>query len=126
MAGDDFHEKPFDEGTLTKLDIFQLYTREWLPVFLSSELKHPKEVHLFDFFSGPGTDGNGVLGSPLRTLEVLREYSTNPVLRAWNKVSITAHFSDATLWKTTKLKSLVESETWRVPGVVGWTRFLNQ
>jgi hypothetical protein len=35
MATGGFHEKPFDEGTLTKLEIFQLYTREWLPVFLS-------------------------------------------------------------------------------------------
>jgi hypothetical protein len=35
MPADDFHGKPFDEGTLTKLQIFELYTRGWLPVFLS-------------------------------------------------------------------------------------------
>ncbi len=35
MSPDDFHDKPFDEGTLTKLHIFELYAREWFPVFLS-------------------------------------------------------------------------------------------
>ncbi|MFA6961741.1 MAG: three-Cys-motif partner protein TcmP [Opitutaceae bacterium] len=116
MATEDFHKEPFDEGTLTKLEIFQLYTREWLPVFLSREVDYVRAVHLFDFFSGPGTDANGVLGSPLRTLSVLREYSTKPNLHAWGKIPITAHFSDATLWKAKKLKALVESDAWRVSG----------
>src|SRR5262245_30873128 len=34
MPSGKFHKKPFDEGTLTKLSLFELYTREWLPVFL--------------------------------------------------------------------------------------------
>ena len=116
-TGDDFHEKPFDEGTLTKLDIFQLYTREWLPVFLSREDDHLRSVHLFDFFSGPGADAEGRPGSPLRTLQVLREYSPQPNLHGWGKVAISAHFSDATLWKTEQLKKRIESDPWRVPGV---------
>ena len=73
MSASGFHDEAFDEGTLTKLEIFQLYTREWLPVFLSREVDYVREVHLFDFFAGPGTDGVGVPGSPLRTLTVLRE-----------------------------------------------------
>ncbi len=117
MSGNHFHEKAFDEGTLTKLEIFQLYTREWLPVFLSREPDRLQSVHLFDFFSGPGTDANGELGSPLRTLSVLREYSQNPILRAWGKVKIVAHFSDTTLWKAKQLKETVESQEWTVPGV---------
>jgi three-Cys-motif partner protein len=117
MASDDFHEKPFDEATLTKLEIFQLYTREWLPVFLSREVDYVREVHLFDFFAGPGTDAAGVLGSPLRTLSVLREYSRQPNLHAWGKIPVVAHFSDATLWKAKKLKGLVESGAWHIPGV---------
>ncbi|HEX2852986.1 MAG TPA: three-Cys-motif partner protein TcmP [Opitutaceae bacterium] len=117
MASDHFHNEPFDEGTLTKLDIFQLYTREWLPVFLSREVDYLREVHLFDFFAGPGTDANGEPGSPLRTLAALREYSTHPNLHAWGKVPVTAHFSESTLWKAKKLKAIVESEKWRIPGV---------
>jgi len=58
-----------------------------------------------------------VPGSPLRTLSVLREYSANSSLQAWGKVTITTHFSDATLWKANALKNLVESSDWHVPGV---------
>ena len=29
-----FHEKPFDDETLTKLHIFENYTKEWLPADL--------------------------------------------------------------------------------------------
>lgn len=121
MAADDFHKEPFDEGTLTKLDIFQLYTREWLPVFLSREVDYIRGVHLFDFFSGPGSDAEGALGSPLRTLSVLREYSVLPNLHAWGKVPVEAHFSDATLWKAKSLKTLVESKAWKIPGVASHT-----
>jgi three-Cys-motif partner protein len=117
MASDDFHEKSFDEATLTKLEIFQLYTREWLPVFLAREVDYVREVHLFDFFAGPGTDGAGALGSPLRTLSVLKEYSRQPNLQAWGKTPIVVHFSDATLWKAKALKSLVESDAWRIAGI---------
>ncbi len=117
MSSEDFHEKPFDEGTLTKLEIFQLYTREWLPVFLSREVDYIRGVHLFDFFAGPGTDSEGTPGSPLRTLTVLREYSAIPNLHAWGRTPVEVHFSDATLWKIRTLKSLVASESWRIPGV---------
>jgi len=68
MPTGDFHNRPFDEGTLTKLQVFELYAREWLPVFLSPEHPLHKELHLFDFFAGPGADSAGVPGSPLRQL----------------------------------------------------------
>jgi hypothetical protein len=38
MALSNFHQKPFDEGTLTKLQIFELYTREWRHDFILSFL----------------------------------------------------------------------------------------
>jgi len=117
MASDDFHEKPFDEATLMKLEIFQLYTREWLPVFLARELEYAREVHLYDFFAGPGADVNGALGSPLRTLTVLKEYGQQSSLHAWGKVPIYAHFSDATLWKAKRLDSVVKSPPWQIAGV---------
>jgi len=61
-----FHAQVFDEGTLTKLDIFQLYAREWLPVFLARTPLIWKHVHIYDFFCGPGTDTSGAEGSPVR------------------------------------------------------------
>lgn len=117
MAGDDFHEKAFDEGTLTKLEIFQLYTREWLPVFLSREHAWLRSVHLYDFFAGPGADADGVHGSPLRTLKVLREYSTDSNATTWGKVPITVHFFDAAAKKIATLERTLQAASWKLPGV---------
>ena len=68
---DQFHGRPFDEGTLTKLQIFELYAREWLPVFLARTDPPKREIHVFDFFAGPGTESKGELGTPLRLLRQL-------------------------------------------------------
>ena len=65
MPGKNIHKEPFDEGTITKLEIFQRYAREWLPVFVMDKRK---KVNIFDFFAGTGYDGAGVPGSPIRIL----------------------------------------------------------
>src|SRR5262245_10192039 len=91
MPAADFHNRPFDEGTLTKLQIFELYAREWLPVFLSPERPPHSEIHLFDFFAGPGTDSSGVFGSPLRLLAQLKEYRGQS---GWSEVRVHVHFFD--------------------------------
>ena len=112
-----FHDKPYDEGTLAKLRIFELYTQEWIPVFLSRD--NPTfsgGVHIFDFFSGPGTDSGGVPGSPLRILKQLRSYYEKP-LAGWNKVPIVAHFFDADPKKIEALKAIASDAVWRIPGV---------
>lgn len=115
--GDEFHEKPYDAGTLAKLQIFELYTQEWIPVFLSSP-KPPFSggVHIFDFFCGPGTDSVGELGSPLRILRQLRGYYQKP-LDGWSKVPIVAHFHDENASKVERLGTILSSGEWRVPGV---------
>ncbi|MDD8025320.1 MAG: three-Cys-motif partner protein TcmP [Acidobacteriota bacterium] len=61
------HEKPFDEGTLTKLDLYRLYLREWLPTFINSP--SIRILQIFDLFAGPGCDLAGQPGSPLIALE---------------------------------------------------------
>jgi three-Cys-motif partner protein len=114
MNSGGFHAKPFDEGTLTKLEIFELYTREWLPVFLSREKPLRAETHLFDFFAGPGTDANGVFGSPLRLLRQLRDYSAQP---GWNKTHVGVHFFDASGRKIQKLNENIDTQGLRLRGV---------
>lgn len=101
MPADDFHDKPFDEGTLTKLQIFELYAREWFPVFLSLEKPRRPAIHVFDFFAGPGTDSGNVLGSPLRLLRQLRDYQGSD---GWGKVHIHVHFYDEDPDKIAQLK----------------------
>jgi len=108
MNADGFHDRPFDEGTLTKLQIFQLYVREWLPVFLSRPEPQWKEIHLFDFFAGPGTDSEGVPGSPLRLLEELRTAQKQP---GWGKVRVEAHFFDEDAAKIDALRAKACSAT---------------
>jgi three-Cys-motif partner protein len=116
MAKTDFHDSPFDEGTLTKLDIFELYLREWLPVFLASTKYNWRELHVFDFFAGPGTDPKGQLGSPLRTLQQLNFYRQSQ-LSAWNKLRIHVHFFDRDVAKIDRLETSIHDLKLRVPDV---------
>lgn len=99
---DDFHNKPFDEGTLAKLEMFQIYAREWFPVFLSRTDTPWQNVHVFDFFAGPGQDVAGVDGSPVR---VVREALECRHQLASGKLNLHFHFSDADSEKTTRLES---------------------
>lgn len=112
MSRDDFHDKPFDESTLTKLHIFELYVREWLPVFL----KQPRRphIHLYDFFSGPGTDSEGVFGSPLRILKQLQDYSD--LIKA-SGVKISVHLFDEDSEKIRTLDQKIDQAGLRLPGI---------
>ena len=107
MSIDDFHGRPFDEGTVTKLHIFELYAREWFPVFLSREKPLRQTIHVFDFFAGPGTDCNNVLGRPLRLLRQLQEYQGT---QGWGKVGIHVHFYDEDSGKVARLQENITSQ----------------
>jgi len=67
----DFYKNQFDEGTITKLEIFERYTAEWLPVFI---MGHQKNINIFDFFAGAGCDSNKTEGSPIRILKQIKKY----------------------------------------------------
>ena len=61
----DIHIQEFDEGTNIKLQIFQNYLREWLPVFIARKKVIWNTINIFDFFAGPGSDIKGTSGTPL-------------------------------------------------------------
>jgi three-Cys-motif partner protein len=107
-----FHDKPFDEATLTKLQLFELYAREWLPVFLSKAVR--AEIHLFDFFAGPGTDSVGVCGSPLRLLKQVRDYTD---LARTSGVSVHVHLFDEDATKIASLERNIDASGLRLPTV---------
>ncbi|MDQ7833718.1 MAG: hypothetical protein RDU30_18475, partial [Desulfovibrionaceae bacterium] len=65
----DHHSKPYDEGTLLKLELFENYCKSWLPVFI--QLPNVVEINIADFFCGPGEDQNGIPGSPLRIISTI-------------------------------------------------------
>jgi three-Cys-motif partner protein len=64
------HDKPFDDTTISKLEIFEDYTQAWLPTFV---MGGEPVACIFDFFAGTGYDKNGVPGSPMRILKKVRE-----------------------------------------------------
>jgi len=72
MPSKDIFEKPFDEGTLIKLEIFEKYLERWLPTFIMS--KYEKPIQIFDFFAGIGYDRIGQEGSPIRILKVINDF----------------------------------------------------
>ena len=113
---DTFHEGPYDAGTLTKLKIFELYAQEWIPVFTSQPKPRFGELHIFDFFCGPGADAVGVPGSPLRILTQLRNYQ-QATLAGWSKVRIHVHCSDADAKKVSRLEETLKDPQWTIPGV---------
>jgi len=116
MGNQDFHNKPYDSGTLSKLKIFELYVQAWIPVFLSQPKPRFEEVHIFDFFCGPGNDSDGNYGSPLLILDQLRRYHRKG-MAGWTKGRNVVHLFDANQKKIALLKSIVESPTWQIPGV---------
>jgi len=89
MSAKNIHSEPFDSGTITKLEIFEDYAQAWIPTFVMQP--HFGEIHIFDFFSGPGYDSNNIAGSPIRILTKINEQLGN-ILRS--KTKIVVHFNE--------------------------------
>lgn len=104
-----FHKKPFDEATLEKLEIFQQYAKEWLPVFLAPRSTWPKELHIFDFFAGPGKSGNNEWGTPLLVLDEIKRTTLNQAnTYGWQTRKIHLHLFDRKASNIAKLKENTE------------------
>ena len=56
MGARDLFEKPFDEGTMVKLRIFEDYFKAWLPVFIAKPQPYWRVIQIFDLFAGEGKD----------------------------------------------------------------------
>lgn len=102
-----FHDEPFDEGTRTKLELFERYAEAWLPVFVARHEIIWKDVNIFDFFAGTGTDSEGVPGSPLRLLRVLAGQRAQ-LSRPGPRVSL--YLSDAHEGKIQQLKQTLAAQ----------------
>lgn len=76
----DFFSKRFDDATNVKLEIFRLYIRKWLPVFMTRRnegFNHTTNINIYDFFAGAGRDGAGNPGSPLIIVDEIKQYCRN-------------------------------------------------
>ena len=119
MGNRRFHSQAFDDGTLLKLEIFRGYIREWLPVFLSK--KSYPEVHIYDFFAGPGTDAKGNPGSPLLIIDELEQYLTSDKAPLAPDVRVFLHFNDADCDKMVQLEATIAQRTTALPYAVKFT-----
>lgn len=108
--GRDIHKKAFDEGTKAKLAIFKDYLIEWLPVFLAKKEIYYPTINIYDFFSGPGSDGNGNLGTPLIILEALNEYISNITAK---KLKVNLYFNEFDRSKYEILKNTIIDDKYK-------------
>lgn len=88
MVYKDLHNKPFDSGTISKLEIFEDYAQAWIPTFV---MQSAPEIHIFDFFAGPGYDSLNIEGSPIRLLQKIIEQLGNILVK---KTKVVLHFNE--------------------------------
>jgi len=103
MPSKDIHKEPFSEETITKLDIFENYLKEWLPVAIQSH--YIDSVYICDFFAGSGKDKKGSEGSPLRIMRVINKF-TDSILK--KNLSINIFFNEKNKSKYKELNNYIE------------------
>lgn len=110
MSKKDINDKPFDEGTLLKLDIFRECFREWFPVFVHNPTI--KRIYIYDMFAGSGKDSIGKDGSPLILLHEARgdekQYCISLSKNPFKKVYF--GFNEYETKKKVQLQELLEKE----------------
>ena len=98
----DINKKPYDEATLTKLEIFEQYLLAWLPVFIQTP--HVTNIKICDYCAGSGQDSEGVAGSPLRILRTIEEYRDSIMQKSF---SIDVILNEAISNKSNELQNAV-------------------
>ncbi len=98
----DINKYPYDEATLTKLEIFEQYLIAWLPVFIQTP--YTGHVKICDYCAGSGEDSHGMPGSPLRILRTLDKFRD---LILQKNISIEVIFNEASTDKANELQNAV-------------------
>lgn len=108
----DFFDRGFDDKTSIKLGLYEKYLTEFLGVWVALSPKDRKttEIDIYDFFAGPGIDGEGAPGSPIVAFEVIQKFakrlaSSGQKVRLWlsdnhkkRVASLKSVFSDKSEW----------------------------
>lgn len=121
MHSNEFHDQEFDQSTLLKLQFFRGYIRKWLPVFLADTTSQFSEVHIYDFFCGPGKDACGTEGSPLVILEEIDKFIREKASVCRQDVKLFVHFNDQDPQKVRALKDVVEELPYNPRCIIQYT-----
>lgn len=103
----DINKMPYDEATLTKLEIFEQYLVAWLPVFIHTP--HTSKAMICDFCAGSGYDSIDTPGSPIRIVKRIDDYR-DQIFK--NDIHIDILLNDVKSKKYRELKNAV-AETFR-------------
>lgn len=98
MPGLNHHRQPYDEGTLTKLELFEKYAEAWIPTFVMSRYS---EIFIFDFFAGTGRDSEGIPGSAIRLLKQI-DSQTGNIFKTKTKIHLVLNELDGEKYATLK------------------------
>lgn len=106
----DLHDKPFQEHTLNKLQLFFDHTLAWLSVLVRAhdqKKNMPKKLRIYDFFCGPGRDEHGQDGSPLLVMRTLNEFRQDIKQR---HLDVGVVFNDVDSEKVGHLQQILQKE----------------
>jgi three-Cys-motif partner protein len=103
----DLNSKQFDEENCTKLEIFEKYLKEWLPVFIHS--KAHDRINICDFFAGSSEENVESFGNPKSILRTIDTYVEDIIK---NKLQVNILLNDKVRPKIDCLrKNLSEEES---------------
>src|SRR5262245_47390762 len=106
----DLHDKPFQEHTLNKLQLFFDHTQAWLSVLVRAhdpKKGMPNKLRIYDFFCGPGRDEHGQDGSPLLVMRALNEVRHDIKQR---RLDVGVLFNDVDAEKVEHLQDILRKE----------------
>lgn len=112
MDIDSFFDKPFDEGTLTKLELFRLYVVEWFSTFAVNTDPTLKQITIYDFFAGAGCDSNGHNGSPIIICDAIQDFLNNGSSGRNKNLKIKIHCSDSNAKNIEELKKRIANNNY--------------
>jgi three-Cys-motif partner protein len=115
MANKDIFDDPFNEGTLTKLEIFEKYFEEWLPTFVMGNINKP--IQVFDLFAGIGYDKIGQEGSPIRILKIINKYR-NLIENSGKKICIYLNDSNLSKYEALSLNTQIKISEFTLDSIV--------
>ena len=100
----DIHADKFAKNTIDKLFLYGKYLEEALPVFIEKD--DIREIHVYDFFAGPGRTDMDEEGSPIIAARAIAKSLQNP--HAGKTVFL--HLNELNKNKCERLKKCVDEE----------------